>query len=178
MDRKRSRVSAGVGRRAPREHTESSTTRENKAPSGFMICTGCGAEYHDKRWHVIDTSLSRPAGLEVEKGLCPGCHRVDNKIVEGLVVLEVGSMKPERLRELLSLVKHVETECWQENPASRMVRCAEGEGRIEIDTTTTWLATRLGKSIDKAFKGRLDIKPSPAEETVYVHWSFGQEGAK
>lgn len=57
------------------------------------------------------------------------------------------------------------------NAASKILSITDCEDYIEILTTTEWLAVRIGKEMEKAFKGKLEIKRPTQEQFVQVRWS-------
>jgi NMD protein affecting ribosome stability and mRNA decay len=169
MSKRQTNVSPGTGRHAPRQHTDSAVTKEVEARAGKFLCTACGAEYHEKHWYTTDSSLEDER-KEFQETLCPGCYRIEKKIWQGEVLLE-GELIGKMREELTSLIRHVESKCWQDNPASRISSTEEENGRIAIKTTTEWLATRIGKELKKAFKGKLVFHPSPEKDMVSLRWT-------
>lgn len=171
MNKSRHNVPAGVGRNTAREHLDSYTTREEKAEAGNLLCKRCEATHHDKRWYAPGTSAAKVLPAELKETLCPGCYRVERGISDGVVVLE-GAATPYEMREdIMTRIWHIEIECWKENPSARIVDCIERDGNVEIKTTTVWLAERIGKELKSAFKGTLEVKPSPEKESVFVRWA-------
>ncbi len=135
------------------------------------ICLRCGAILEAKHWYLNPTRFeSLVREQDVERGLCPGCHRLESEIHEGEVILESPLLSASK-EEVVALLHHTEDEAWHDNPASRIAVLKDLGNRLEIRTTTRWLATRLGKEMQKSFKGALRIKPSPREKFVRVYWS-------
>lgn len=168
--KRKSDTPSGIGRHSPRQGLPSGTSKEKKAQPGFRVCSQCGAEYHDKHWYSADSSLEVPDRVR-EESVCPGCYRVEKRIWNGEVLIE-GLDKLVSKSELKSLLKRVEHECWLDNPTCRIIGTVETEARLEMKTTTAWLARRLGKEVEKAFNGRLEINELTDKEMVYVHWYF------
>lgn len=143
--------------------------KESCAPKGCLECTRCGAQYYLKHWHSFNQSLLQPQPIELRKTLCPGCFRVANNIWHGTVVLQ-GDLLVFHSQELMALVQRVSHECWLDNPTSRLYAVIAQNDRIQMKTTTEWLATRIGKALRKAYKGSLVVKGSPDRRTVDVIW--------
>ena len=138
---------------------------------GSIICTRCHAVCHDKHWYTDpeefkDLSKDKSA----ERALCPGCKRIDQKIYDGQVVLE-GEFWKGHKDTVMGLIKHTEGKAWHHNPRARIATIQEDGNRMEILTTTKWLAERIGKEMHKSFKGKLKIQPLPREKFVRVYWS-------
>lgn len=163
--KKRSDNYANPSHPSARQHI---AKRELKATAGTLVCAKCGAGYHDKHWYSEDQSLRHDMIIEAET-LCPGCYRVENKICNGTVVIEGAELKTIR-EELLRVIDRVSHECWLDNPTSRLFDLTVQKYKIELRTTTVWLATRIGKSLKKIYDGVLEIKRSPEKDSVYVHW--------
>ncbi len=138
---------------------------------GRLLCNHCGAIGFHKRWYVdVAESENLKRTGTAQAVLCPGCTRIDEGIHEGEVILESLLLASDK-DALMGLIKHTEGKCWHDNPFARIASIAEEGGRMEIRTTTRWLATRIGKELHKAFKGELEIKPIPREKFVRVYWS-------
>lgn len=159
----------GLGRHSPRQEMQSDTTKEKKAQKGHLICSQCRAEYHEKHWYSEDSSLKAPPEQKSKETMCPGCYRVEKRIWHGEITAE-GLDELGSVDEVKSLIKRVEHECWLDNPTSRISATIYTVGKLEIKTTTEWLAKRIGKELQAAFKGQLEIKESGDKEMVWVHW--------
>ncbi len=152
-----------------RQRLDSHSTRERQALPGNLVCTSCGACYHDKHWYSEDLSLKHSMIVDTEEILCPGCYRVEKEICNGRVVIEGPELAKIRA-EMLRVLDRVAHECWLDNPTSRMFDLTDQGDKIELKTTTEWLATRIGKSLKKTYDGLLEIKRSAENDSVYVHW--------
>src|SRR5205814_1751454 len=106
----------------------------------------------------------------VERALCPGCRRIEQKIYDGQVVLE-GEFLNDHIETVMGLIKHTEGKAWHDNPRARIASIEQDGNRMEILTTTKWLAQRIGKEMHKSFKGKLKIQPLHRENFVRVYWS-------
>jgi len=170
MSKKRSNMSAGIGEYAARQHMEPAAKGETKAQAGYLICTQCLASHHEKHWYTQDETLKRGWMKGTIETLCPGCFRIANNICEGTVEIE-GPIDPSKRAEITAMIANVENDCWQDNPSSRILSTSEQVDKVVIKTTSTWLAKRIGKQLEKTFKGHLQIKDSPDKGTVFVRWS-------
>jgi hypothetical protein len=102
--------------------------------------------------------------------LCPGCERVENGFYSGELILE-GKTTNLTLDAVKELVAEVEDKCWRDNPASRVCSVTEDKtGRIQILTTTEWLAIRISKEIQKVHNGELDTEWSKTDQFVTIRW--------
>lgn len=161
--------SAGTAKHAARQHTESPVVREIESQAGVIICKRCRALHHDKRWYAADAIKQPQIYSHVHQGLCPGCHSVENKICNGEVILE-GRLLEKMRTTVHGLIANVEDKCWHDNPSSRILSFNDLGDRIEVTTTTEWLATRIGKEVRKALKGKLQIEHFPEESFARVRW--------
>lgn len=162
----KSNRSSPVGVHRARQHTESPATKQALTEAGIRLCERCGAVGRDKHWYAPDKMTINVD--EAQKEFCPGCYRVEREIWDGEVVLEGNMSKTGDA--LKALIKHVEDKCWHDNPTSRLWYVTADSNRIEIKTTTQWLAMRIGRELKKAFKGDLEIKRSPEKNYVRVFW--------
>lgn len=143
-----------------------------QASAGIVVCKRCHAINSSKHWYCdVQEFTDLKNNGKTKEALCPGCNRIEGKIYEGQVLLHSDKLNKDK-NMLLSLIKHTEGKAWFDNPASRIGRMTWFDNRLEIYTTTKWLATRIGKEIKKAFKGQVEIKPSPEENYVRVYCSY------
>lgn len=169
MSKRKSNMSAGIGHHAARQRVDSSTTKESRAQEGYLICKGCLASHHDKHWYTQDETLRRGLPQDAIEALCPGCYRIENNIWEGTVEIG-GDLDINTRKSIEAMIANVETDCWKDNPASRILKTSEENSKVVIKTTTVWLAKRIGKELEKTFKGNLEMKDSPEKETVFIRW--------
>lgn len=139
--------------------------------TGNAVCKRCHAVHEDKHWFFSEKEYAR---LSKDKNthvvVCPGCQRVKDKHVDGVVNIKSNLVK-EKEQELLNLIHHEEKIELEKNPLSRVIDIEIKKGFISIQTTTEFLATRIGHAIDKAYNGNLEIQKLPREKFVRVSWT-------
>lgn len=170
MNKKPTNISFKQGRYEASQHIDSTTVKNAKAQKGYMICTECRAVHHNKHWYTEDESLKKGLPEHLVETLCPGCSMVERNVWEGTVDI-TGEFEPAALQEMNNLIANIESECRQDNPASRILSRIDGASKIEIKTTSMWLAKRIGKAIEKAYGGKLDVTSLPEKPSVHVRWS-------
>jgi len=137
----------------------------------MKICPECGAIYDGHRW-VTEPSkelLRKLAKSKKEKALCPGCVRIEKQQVEGVVTLK-GAFMDSHLDEVENLVNRVAKNGWHQNVSARIFEIKLEGGGLVIETTDEHLAERIGKEVEKAFKGDLKIKWQKKDRFVRVSW--------
>jgi coenzyme F420-reducing hydrogenase gamma subunit len=156
------------------EITKSSEIQEEAiaAADERLVCKECRAEYREKHWYSAAKKLDKKRKA-IEESICPGCYRVAMKISNGVVTIEGPSVRTQH-DQIFKLIERVASECWADNPTSRIFDVTESEDKIELQTTTEWCATRIGKALRKTYKGLLEIKGSPQTRFVEVHWFFNR----
>jgi len=160
-----------LGHASDRLFTDRRFRQKDNSTPGIAVCSVCQAINYDKHWFIDPAKLKAlKKKSNVHNVRCPGCERIERHIHEGEVVLESNLLKADRT-SCMGLIKHTEGKAWHDNPMSRIASIVERGNRIEILTTTRWLAARLGKEFHKCYKGKLEIKPSPREKYVRVYWS-------
>ena len=168
LPKRKERAETGLGQH--RLYTGQEEKRKFHDQTGVSVCKSCGALCFEKHWFIA-------AGKEkellkdhlVRNVLCPGCTMVQEQNYQGEVILESPCLVKEK-GAIIGLIKHIEGKCWHDSPQSRIAVMVNQGERMEIRTTTTWLATQIGKEVHKSHKGKLDIKYSPDENFVRVHW--------
>ena len=134
-------------------------------------CPRCGAVYDGHRWiPEPDAELKRALAKKAhEQRLCPGDLRLSKRQVEGIVTLKGAFMKSHR-DEIANLVNRVAREGRRRNVSARIFEIVEDDGDIVIETTDEHLAERMGKEVEKAFKGNLQIKWQEKDTFARVVW--------
>jgi hypothetical protein len=137
----------------------------------MKVCPRCGAVYDGHRWiPEPDAELERLLAKKAhETRLCPGDLRLERRQVEGVVTLRGLFMKP-HIDEIKNLIKRVARDGRKRNVAARVFDITEDEGSLVIETTDEHLAERMGKEVEKAFKGKLEIKWQEKDAFARVVW--------
>jgi len=138
---------------------------------GHSYCTRCGAINFKKRWYFdpVQEQILR-LDKNVDAVVCPGCRRVESGEYEGEVIL-ANSKCATQMGEIVALIKHTEGKCWHSNHTAKIAAVNEVDDVIHIETTTSFLAERIGKELRKAFKGNLELKRTPEEKFMRAYWS-------
>ncbi len=134
-------------------------------------CPRCGAVYDGHRWiPEPDAELKRDlAKKSHEMRLCPGDVRLQKRQVEGIVTLKGAFMESHR-DEIANLVNRVAREGRRRNVSARIFEVVEDDRGIVIETSDEHLAERMGKEVQKAFKGNLEIKWQEKDTFARVVW--------
>jgi len=137
------------------------------------VCPKCGLVYHNKRW-TRNEALKKEwlaSGTEVAKKLCPACKKIEDRYPLGVLELRGTYLQQKDKKELIlnTLRREAENEELR-NPLARIMQIQEGDGTLVIYTTTESLARRLGRVINKAFKGDLKISFSETNKFIRVVW--------
>lgn len=155
-------------------HNSERVTKNNKerrTQAGTAVCKTCSAINMRKHWFLNPQSYEKvirdPLTRFVE---CPGCSRLAEKHIEGEVLLESPLLEAEK-EMVYGTVYNAAARAFHENPLSRIYSIEDRGSQMRILTTTCTLAGRIGRVIKRAMKGNLEIKPSPGEKFVSVHWT-------
>ena len=114
-------------------------------------CPGCGAVYHKGRW-----SWTAEVDDKADETLCSACQRTADKYPAGEVVLE-GKFAMQHKDEILNLVRKTEAAENKDHPMNRIIEIRELGEQLLLTTTDTHLPRRIGKAVQAAWKGSLDI---------------------
>ena len=128
-------------------------------------CPNCELVYHEGRW--VDDSLPKDDNANEE--LCPACRRERDRVPEGLIYLQ-GSYLEDHKDEILNIAKNNEEKARTTRPLQRIMWVDEDGDSVEIATTSEHLARRIGKAINSAHKGELDIKSAKEDRLVRLYW--------
>ena len=127
-------------------------------------CPGCGAVYRKGRW-----SWTAEADEGAEETVCTACHRSADNYPAGEVTLE-GDFALRHKDEILKLVRNVETAANKEHPMNRIIEIRDADSQILITTTDVHLPRRIGKAIQAAWKGSLDIHFDEGGYFTRISW--------
>jgi len=134
------------------------------------VCQKCRALYRHKRWQLDPNAVEQlETSPEVQWVICPGCQKVAEHYLEGVVTLRGDYLwdHEEEIRRIL----HNETErVTAKNPLARIVRMDVTDGELVIETTEQKLAEHLGRTLNRAHRGDLQVDWSGSPRICRVHW--------
>lgn len=136
--------------------------RKYKEPT---LCTKCGLVYKEGRW-VRDEIPNDKA----HEAVCPACRRKRDKNPEGLVYLS-GKYFKKHKDEIIGIAKNNEEQAKRHRPLQQIMWANYESDTLEIATTNEHLARRIGKAIQRAHDGELEIKSGQNERLVRVYWA-------
>lgn len=114
-------------------------------------CPQCGAVYHRGRW-----SWTAEASESADEQMCSACHRINDHYPAGEVTIS-GTFAIEHKDEILNLARNIEATETREHPMNRIIDIRDLDDEIQLNTTDVHLPRRIGKAIQDAFDGCLDI---------------------
>ncbi len=127
-------------------------------------CPKCGASYVKGRW----TWGKAPADSFKHK--CPACQRIDDNFPAGYVKLK-GAFLPAHRDEVMNLVRARETRAKEDHPLQRIIAVENLADGILVTTTDTHLARGIAEALREAYKGKLDLSFSKAENLLRATWT-------
>lgn len=136
----------------------------------YKICERCSAVFDGHKWYddpEQHSALAKQAEAHVV--LCPGDERIAKRQVDGVVSLK-GEFLKDHKDEAINLIRNVSSQHRKRNVAARLLEVKDGDGELTIETTEVTLAERIGKEIEKAFSGDLDIDWLQGASFVRVNW--------
>lgn len=143
-----------------------------KEPSAGTACTGCGLVYREGRWTWPgETRILPPFPASTEgEVLCPACRRIRDHYPAGFTTLR-GPWLANHLGEVLDVIRvNAEIELL-EHPENRVMTLDTRDGEIEITTTDTHLARRIGEAMRDAYEGELAVDYLEDGDQVRVAWT-------
>lgn len=137
---------------------------------GVAMCKICTAVYHKKRWS-LDQGLSQGiVGGRTKIVICPACRKIRDRFAGGSVTL-AGDFFIKHREEILHRIRHEEGRAKAVNPLERIITVKDVNGYMEILTTNERLAQRIGRELERAFKGTVRYRWSHDDKQVRVWWS-------
>jgi len=129
-------------------------------------CPQCGAVYQKGRW---SWTAKIAAGADADETLCSACHRSNDDYPAGEVTLS-GEFLKRHEDEILKLAHNIESRAKSEHPMCRIIDIRHLDDRIQITTTDVHLPRRIGKAIQGAWDGELDIHFDEAGYFTRIAW--------
>jgi hypothetical protein len=165
-----------------KELTDSDPYSMKAAPKGLLQCPECHAVYYRKRWSLPGSSSSRSSKTAVrgpskptrqvtvpQRFVCPACRKLRDGYAEGFLALHWPNWGDHKA-EILGLIHNEETRAIRNNPLERVMSIRTRPDGADIETTTEHFAQRLGKHLERAFKGKIAYQWSHKDKQARVEW--------
>jgi NMD protein affecting ribosome stability and mRNA decay len=177
-------------RRSKRYSTQSFKKKEliddpysmQQAPKGLLQCPECDAVYYRKRWSFpalpsprvrkpTDTGAKAPVKkvLIPQSFQCPACRKLRDGYAEGFIKIHWPNWGAHKA-EVLGLIHNEEHQAARNNPLERVMTIRTRPDGADIETTTEHFAQRLGKHLERAFKGSIAYRWSHKDKCVRIAW--------
>ncbi|MDH5428970.1 MAG: BCAM0308 family protein [Nitrospirota bacterium] len=153
-----------------------------QAPKGLLECPECHAVFYRKRWSFPDAPTSqirKPTAVGQKKPtkqilvpqsfVCPACRKLQDGYAEGFLTIHWPHWETHKA-EILGLIHNEEHQAVRNNPLERVMTIRTRPDGADIETTTEHFAQRLGKHLDRAFKGSIEYRWSHKDKCVRVTW--------
>lgn len=160
----------GISDKRGREQTSKDPYIPEEGREEVTICTDCQAIYRDKRWFLDEQrhkELSQTEG--VNRTTCPACRKIAERYPEGIVTLR-GSYLWEHETEIRNIISNEEKKAMDKNPLERIMSIEREGDDLIIETTEEKLAEHLGRALNKAHQGELDISWPKDHSVCRVTW--------
>ena len=142
--------------------------REHYGDGDF--CAVCHAQYRNKRWYLDEEAFDKAKRQGAVKDVkCPACLKIEDGYYEGVFVLS-GDYLWQHEEEICRLLKHEEAKARVKNPLERMLVMEKRDNQLVIETTEEKLAEHLGRAMQKAHQGELQVQRGEDNSICRVHW--------
>ncbi|RJQ55694.1 MAG: ATPase [Nitrospiraceae bacterium] len=134
------------------------------------VCKKCHAAYQNKRWSLDEDLFNKMNECkDVNKVYCPACQKIKDKFPGGIVTLK-GEFLREHKDEIMNLIRNEEERARGFNPLERLMEINSLDSGLELTTTNEKLAQRIGRSLFRAYQGRVGYKWSQDTKLLRVEW--------
>lgn len=146
-----------------RHEVEGAITPVSTVENQSMVCTHCGAVYHQNRW----TWDAMPHNSS--ETLCPACRRVRDR--EPAAILTVrGDCLTEHKTEILKLIRNRVQNICKQYPLKRIIDMEDDETEAVFTFTDEQLTREIGDALHKTYDGVLDFQYSKEDNLLRVIW--------
>lgn len=139
----------------------------DKPSSSPARCPVCGNIYMNKQWYRPDQK-DLDDSASVISYTCPGCSKVQDGYYYGELTV-TGQFIKEHHEEISHLIQNKVHEVQEDNPLSKLVQVEVDGDELTLRTTNSKLAEHIGRALNRAYEGELDIDKS--EYITRVRWS-------
>ena len=160
-------------RKANLHPDESRDSYLNQNPSREPArCPVCGNIYANKRWYRND-QYELNEDEDALSFMCPGCRKVKDNYYYGELRISGSFLKNHR-QEISGLIQNEVHRRQEKNPLSKLVEVEvekneeTARGEVIFHTTNAKLAELLGRALENAFGGELEVQKS--EPITRVNW--------
>lgn len=172
LDTRRWEVGQGVEQRYP-----DVPHHQGAAPHvGEQVCEGCHAVYADKHWNYDEARYAEMRAKGATTTQCPGCRALADRQYRGELTM-LAAPPAEGIDERRQRLFDVEALARARDPMARIAELAVEPGKWHLYTTSARLAERLGKELQKAFGGDLQVDKLKATPYSRVLWVEGPKHA-
>lgn len=127
------------------------------------LCEACGAVFQHGRWRWS----AAPEGAHM--ATCPACRRMRDRMPAGTLTLE-GAFFLAHRTEITRLVQHEAAHERAEHAQNRIIAIEELPERTVVTTTDIHLPQRLGRALERACHGELDVRYARDAYSVRALW--------
>jgi NMD protein affecting ribosome stability and mRNA decay len=150
------------------------TSTDPYLPDGGLrepaVCQSCQAVYRQKRWQVDPAAAGKLADdPAVHRVTCPACQKVAGSYPEGILTLR-GSYLWNHETEIRNILDNTLARMSSRNPLERIIRMERVDDELIIETTDNKLAEQLGRAVEKAHSGALQIDWQGTPVVCRVQW--------
>ena len=136
----------------------------------MAVCTKCHTVYFKKRWYIDEDLYQKKILMKkIEKVLCPACRKIKDNFPGGIVRLR-GAFLNDHKDEIINLIRNEEERARGFNPLERIIKINDVDDGLEVTTTNEKLAQRIGKSLHKAYQGKVVYKWSNDTKLLRADW--------
>lgn len=127
------------------------------------VCSECDAVYRRGRW----IWGARPAAAV--RTVCPACRRIQDRFPGGVLRLS-GPYLAEHREDILGLVRSQEAREKAEHPLVRIMAITDKSDGVEVTTTHSHLARRIGDALHSAHRGELHLHYVEEDPAIRAEW--------
>ncbi len=140
-----------------------------------LVCRRCHSFYFHKRWY-LESDVPSPEIKKSVTGMivCPACRKIEDHFPGGIIILQ-GDFLKQHKEEILHRIHNEEGRAKNVNPLERVISIKDYGDRVEIHTTGERFAQRIGRELQRAYKGHASYHWSGDDKFVRVSWERSED---
>lgn len=160
----------GISDKRGRKRTSVDHYASDTPPKEPAVCDTCQAIYQNKRWQLeVDNADQIRQSPDTQRLTCPACQKVAEHYPEGILTL-AGDYLWDHEEEITNLLANEARQTMSRNPLERIIRTERQGDKLVIETTEQKLAEHLGRALNRAHQGDLQIDWSETPRACRVSW--------
>ncbi|MFC1640834.1 hypothetical protein ACFL2D_02155 [Patescibacteria group bacterium] len=139
-----------------------------------VYCRECGAVCLRNEWKWDENKRNMMNEQGMEAVLCDACHRTKNEVPKAILSL-IGLSADPKQEKIITDIKNMTDYAYEKSPTARLMKINKKSDETEIYLTDDQLAKKIGRHINREYKGSLSVDINEKSDVARIVWISGKE---